>query len=99
MAHHHKSNKEVEGNPDSGQGRGMPVRPDEEKLEERTEVDRQEVGLPPDPGASAAQTDPETQYEDERTEIDGQVGRGEIRTDSKKPRKEGDPFPPTHYNE
>ncbi|MDQ0983340.1 hypothetical protein [Streptomyces sp. V2I9] len=47
--HHHKSNEEVEGNPDTGHGRGMPRRPDERRLEERLEEDREEVGLPPDP--------------------------------------------------
>ncbi|MFJ7278382.1 hypothetical protein [Kitasatospora sp. NPDC098663] len=46
---HHKSNKDVEGDPDSGHGRGLPRRPDEEELDERTEEDREEVGLPPDP--------------------------------------------------
>lgn len=48
MAHHHKSNKAVEGNPDTGHGRGMPERPDEEELEERTELDEAEIGLPAD---------------------------------------------------
>ncbi|MFJ3217521.1 hypothetical protein ACIPLC_16580 [Kitasatospora sp. NPDC086801] len=46
---HHKPNKDVEGDPDTGHGRGLPRRPDEEELEERTEEDREEVGLPPDP--------------------------------------------------
>ncbi|MEV6976832.1 hypothetical protein [Kitasatospora sp. NPDC093806] len=45
---HHKSNKDVEGDPDTGHGRGLPRRPDEAELEERTEEDREEVGLPPD---------------------------------------------------
>ncbi|MFJ5228511.1 hypothetical protein ACIQBJ_01315 [Kitasatospora sp. NPDC088391] len=45
---HHKSNQSVEGDPDTGHGRGMPRRPDEEELEERTEEDREEVGLDPD---------------------------------------------------
>ncbi|MEV7603617.1 hypothetical protein AB0O91_40230 [Kitasatospora sp. NPDC089797] len=43
---HHKSNRAVEGDPDTGHGRGLPRRPDEEELEERTEEDREEVGLP-----------------------------------------------------
>ncbi|MFJ8043662.1 hypothetical protein ACIRBX_24490 [Kitasatospora sp. NPDC096147] len=43
---HHKSNKEVEGDPDTGHGRGLPLRPDEAALEERTEEDREELGLP-----------------------------------------------------
>lgn len=45
---HHKSNKAVEGDPDTDHGRGLPLRPDEEELEERTEEDREEVGLPAD---------------------------------------------------
>lgn len=44
--HHHKSNEEVEGDPETGHGRGMPRRPDAEKIEERLEEDREEVGLP-----------------------------------------------------
>ncbi|BAJ31882.1 hypothetical protein KSE_61160 [Kitasatospora setae KM-6054] len=47
---HHKSNKAVEGDPDSGHGGGLPRRPDEAELEERTEEDREEAGLEPDPG-------------------------------------------------
>ncbi|MFF4172287.1 hypothetical protein [Streptomyces sp. NPDC001744] len=47
MAPHHKSNGEVEGDPDSGHGRGMPRRPDEQELDERLEEDREEAGLPP----------------------------------------------------
>ncbi|MFF2652515.1 hypothetical protein [Streptomyces sp. NPDC058045] len=43
---HHKSNQEVEGNPDSGHGRGLPLRPDQAELAERTEEDRQAIGLP-----------------------------------------------------
>ncbi|MEV5262952.1 hypothetical protein AB0L02_33500, partial [Streptomyces anulatus] len=43
--HHHKSNEEVEGDPETGHGRGMPRRPDAEKTEERLEEDREEVGL------------------------------------------------------
>ncbi|MFF5454115.1 hypothetical protein ACFY40_23175 [Streptomyces sp. NPDC012950] len=48
MAPHHKSNKQVEGDPDTGHGRGLPRRPDEKKLDERLEEDREEVGLPVD---------------------------------------------------
>ncbi|MFC8175035.1 hypothetical protein ACFUJ0_31455 [Streptomyces sp. NPDC057242] len=49
MAPHHKSNEEVEGDPDTGHGRGLPRRPDEKELDERLEEDREEVGLPVDP--------------------------------------------------
>ncbi|MFH9608877.1 hypothetical protein [Streptomyces sp. NPDC017448] len=51
MAHHHKPNEEVEGDPDTGHGGGMPRRPDERKLEERLAEDREEADLPPDPGS------------------------------------------------
>ncbi|MDF3300257.1 hypothetical protein [Streptomyces tropicalis] len=43
MAHHHKSNKEVEGDPDTGHGRGMPLRPDADELAARTQADRAEL--------------------------------------------------------
>ncbi|CAM5462999.1 hypothetical protein SCYAM73S_07250 [Streptomyces cyaneofuscatus] len=46
--HHHKSNEEVEGDPDTGHSRGMPRRPDEKKLDERLEKDREEVRRPPE---------------------------------------------------
>ncbi|WP_329171743.1 hypothetical protein [Streptomyces sp. NBC_01477] len=59
MAHHHKSNKAVEGNPDSGHSRGMPGRPDEDELEERTEEDRHEAGLPAEPETSPVRSDPD----------------------------------------
>ncbi|MEW1866181.1 hypothetical protein AB0399_38395 [Streptomyces sp. NPDC088194] len=71
MAHHHKSNKAVEGNPETGHGRGMPERPDEAELQEQTEEDRREVGLPADPGA--ARTRPE---EPEESEESGEPGSG-----------------------
>ncbi|WP_406388049.1 hypothetical protein [Streptomyces sp. NBC_00887] len=45
--HHHKSNKQVEGDPDKGHGGGMPRRPDEKRLDERVEEDREAAGLPP----------------------------------------------------
>ena len=45
MSHHHKTNAAVEGNPDSGHGRGLPRRPDDSGLEQRTELDRVEAGL------------------------------------------------------
>ncbi|MGQ4512024.1 hypothetical protein [Streptomyces sp. DW26H14] len=54
MAHHHKSNKAVEGNPDTEHGRGMPRRPDAAEMEERVVEDRQEAGLPGDPRSPAS---------------------------------------------
>ncbi|MEU1659604.1 hypothetical protein ABZ527_26285 [Streptomyces griseofuscus] len=41
--HHHKSNEQVEGNPDTGHGRGIPRRPDEAEPAERTREDRRDV--------------------------------------------------------
>ncbi|RFU85404.1 hypothetical protein DY218_17580 [Streptomyces triticagri] len=54
MGHHHKSNQAVEGDPETGHGRGMPRRPDERELERRTEEDRREAGLV----AAADEADP-----------------------------------------
>ncbi|MEG3630815.1 hypothetical protein [Streptomyces poriticola] len=45
MAHHHKSNQAVEGDPDTGHGRGMPRRPNQDELAARTARERQEAGL------------------------------------------------------
>jgi hypothetical protein len=45
MSHHHKTNTAVEGNPDSGHGRGLPRRPDDSELEQRTDLDRVQAGL------------------------------------------------------
>ncbi|WP_033219162.1 hypothetical protein [Kitasatospora phosalacinea] len=56
---HHKSNKAVEGDPDTGHGGGLPRRPDEAELEDRTEEDRAEVGLDPDPGDGPGEGDGE----------------------------------------
>ncbi|MZD05486.1 hypothetical protein GTW43_10375 [Streptomyces sp. SID5785] len=49
MSGHHKSNSEVEGDPDRDHGRGLPRRPDSERLERRTEEDRRAAGLPAEP--------------------------------------------------
>ncbi|MET7288091.1 hypothetical protein [Streptomyces sp. NPDC005573] len=92
MAHHHKSNKKVEGNPDYGHGRGLPRRPDETQLQERTVEDRREMGLP-----VAERQSPEAVYEAERAEIDLQTGEGEMETGDVT-RRERDPFPPSRYD-
>ncbi|MEE4540478.1 hypothetical protein V2S66_00660 [Streptomyces sp. V4-01] len=52
MAHHHKSNKAVEGDPDTGHRGGMPRRPNDQELQERTAEDREEAGLNPGAGGS-----------------------------------------------
>ncbi|MBO7936216.1 hypothetical protein ACK389_01815 [Streptomyces antibioticus] len=59
MAHHHKSNRAVEGDPGTGHGRGMPRRPDQDELAERTRQDRLEAGLPVGPSS-----DEEAEYEE-----------------------------------
>lgn len=53
MMHHHKSNRQVEGDPDHGHGRGLPRRPDQDGLERRREEDRRALGLPADTAPSA----------------------------------------------
>ncbi len=78
---HHKSNKAVEGETDTGHGRGMPRRPDDDQLEERTEEDRAQAGLDPDPGVSFADQNPEAQYADEQNELDREVAEGDVSTD------------------
>jgi len=96
---HHKSNQEVEGNPDFGHGRGMPVRPDEEKLEERTVQERKDAGLTSGPTTSSRRAENRRRYEDEVEEVDRQVEQGELRPDANVPRKERPPFPPTRYDQ
>jgi hypothetical protein len=66
---HHKSNKAVEGDEGTGHGRGMPRRPDVEQLRRRTEQDRAEAGLAPDPGISFAEQNPEADDADGPTEL------------------------------
>jgi hypothetical protein len=98
MAHHHKSNKAVEGDPDTGHGGGLPQRPDEAELEERTEVERVEAGLPADPGATAADTDPEAEYSEAEAEVDRQADSGELAQEARVPKKDREAFPPSDYN-
>jgi hypothetical protein len=89
---HHKSNKTVEGDPDSGHGRGLPRRPDEDELEERTEVDREEAGLDPE-----AEPDAETAYAGEDAELDREARAGELTPDAGVHRKDRKDFPPSSY--
>lgn len=91
MAHHHKSNRAVEGDPDYGHGRGMPRRPDEDDLEQRTVRDREEAGRPVKDEES-----PDEEYRAAQEEVDRQAEAGEMPTGADT-RKERDPFPPTHY--
>ncbi|RKE23532.1 hypothetical protein [Streptomyces sp. TLI_171] len=89
---HHKSNKQVEGNPDTGHGGGLPRHPDDDELEERTELDREEAGLDPE-----AEPDADTVYADEEAEVDREAQAGELTGDAGVPRKEREDFPPSSY--
>ncbi|MBX7552031.1 hypothetical protein [Streptomyces sp. NPDC004232] len=73
--HHHKSNKRVEGEPDTGHGRGLPRRPDEPELAERTREDRREAGL-----RSGRREDPEAAYEQAQAEVDREVREGRMKS-------------------
>ncbi|WP_369394193.1 hypothetical protein AB5J72_46555 [Streptomyces sp. CG1] len=68
--HHHKPNEQVEGNPDTGHGRGKPRRPDETELDERTRDDQRETGLPVGKWEDSGQP----QREEEQTETDREQG-------------------------
>lgn len=92
MAHHHKPNQAVEGDSERDHGRGMPRRPDEDKLEHRTVRDREAAGLPGDAPESA-----DAAYRASHDEVDREVDKGEIPTGAT--RKSRAPFPPTHYEE
>ncbi|MGW2342426.1 hypothetical protein [Streptomyces sp. NPDC001661] len=70
MSGHHKSNKKVEGNPETGHGRGMPLRPDAEELERRTREDEREAGVP-----EKARESSREQYEEAQAEVDRAADR------------------------
>ncbi|MEU7423470.1 MULTISPECIES: hypothetical protein [unclassified Streptomyces] len=91
MGHHHKSNEQVEGNPDTGHGRGLPRRPNQAALDERTRADRSAAGL-----AAGTLETPETQYQEVLAEIDSEVAQGDLRSSAGQ-RADRDPFPPTRY--
>ncbi|MEU6444612.1 DEAD/DEAH box helicase [Streptomyces sp. NPDC047046] len=103
MSKHHRSQSE-----ENSPRRGMPRRPDDERLAARTEEERVRAGLDPyDPAEVPPATDTSPpkrvtesrQYQDEKTEIDREVRRGEARPDQLEARKERDPYPPTHYDD
>jgi hypothetical protein len=94
---HHKSNKKVEGDPLTDHGGGLPLRPDEEYLEERTELDRIAMGLPPDPDTTPADADPQVAYTEAVDEVDDQVRNDELRTDDGSGHAARDALPPTRY--
>ncbi|MFZ3566234.1 hypothetical protein ACOKM5_04600 [Streptomyces sp. BH097] len=70
MSGHHKSNKKVEGDPETGHGRGMPRRPDAEELDRRTREDEREAGIP-----EKARESSREQYEEAQAEVDRTVDR------------------------
>ncbi|MFJ6725338.1 hypothetical protein ACIQPQ_10500 [Streptomyces sp. NPDC091281] len=71
MAHHHKSNKAVEGDPYAGHGRGLPRRPDQDALAERTAEDRRAAGLP-DLMSRASDADAGTAFD---ADVEADAGR------------------------
>ncbi|MFF8563335.1 hypothetical protein ACIQWY_03240 [Streptomyces albidoflavus] len=93
MAHHHKPNRVVEGDSDRDHGRGMPRRPDEDKLERRTVRDREAAGLPGDAPESS-----EAAYRASHEEVDREAETGEIPTGDRTRRSRA-PYPPTRYEE
>ncbi|MFD3563697.1 MULTISPECIES: hypothetical protein [unclassified Streptomyces] len=90
MVHHHKSNRAVEGNPDDR--RGMPLRPNVEQLERRTQEDLRGVGL-----RVKKPERPAKQYEAIRNEVEREVDSGELPS-GKMSRAEREAFPPTRYD-
>ncbi|WP_329566511.1 hypothetical protein [Streptomyces sp. NBC_01361] len=90
MVHHHKSNRAVEGNPDDR--RGMPLRPNVDALERRTQEDLRDVGLRVKPPERPAK-----QYEEIQREVDREVDSGEMPS-GKMSRAARDAFPPTRYD-
>jgi hypothetical protein len=88
---HHKPNRAVEGDPDHGHRRGMPRRPDDDELDQRTALDREELGL-----REGAPEDPDAVYRAAREEVDREVDSGEMPT-GERPRKGPEPYPPTRY--
>ncbi|ROQ66991.1 hypothetical protein EDD93_1409 [Streptomyces sp. 840.1] len=91
MAHHHKANRTVEGDPDHGHGRGMPRRPDEGEMRKRTARDQEEAGR------SAEHTEsPDEVYRAAQDEVDRQTESGEMPS-AAGTRKDRDPFPPTSH--
>jgi hypothetical protein len=90
MVRHHKSNRAVEGNPDDR--RGMPLRPDVDALERRTQEDLREVGL-----RVKEPERPAKQYVVIKWEVDRKVDSGETPS-GKMSRAEREAFPPTRYD-
>ncbi|MEU8589221.1 hypothetical protein AB0C59_19770 [Streptomyces sp. NPDC048664] len=98
MVHHHKPNRAVEGDPGTGHGRGMPMRPDDDALAARAAVDRRELGLATEADLASVRGGAAARYGDLEAEMDRQVALGEIPADAGIPRKGRAPFPPTRYD-
>ncbi|MCX5085014.1 hypothetical protein ACFC18_37910 [Streptomyces sp. NPDC056121] len=90
MVHHHKSNRAVEGDPDAR--RGMPLRPNMDELERRTQEDLRDVGL-----RVKKPERPAKQYEAIQNQVDREVDSGEMPS-GKMSRAQRDAFPPTRYD-
>ncbi|MFB7713318.1 hypothetical protein [Streptomyces sp. NPDC056105] len=90
MVHHHKSNRAVEGDPDAR--RGMPLRPNTDALERRTQEDLRDVGL-----RVKKPERPAKQYEAIQNQVDREVDSGEMPS-GKMFRAQRDAFPPTRYD-
>ncbi|MFF1395174.1 hypothetical protein ACFVZD_15340 [Streptomyces sp. NPDC058287] len=90
MVHHHKSNRAVEGNPDAR--RGMPLRPNMDELERRTQEDLRDVGL-----RVKKPERPAKQYEAIQNQVDREVDSGAMPS-GKMSRAQRDAFPPTRYD-
>ncbi|MEV0844526.1 DEAD/DEAH box helicase [Streptomyces sp. NPDC049954] len=103
MSKHHREQ------PHTNEGtRGMPPKPDDDRLAERTEDERVVEGLDaynPSQVPPATDTRPRTrltdseQYREEKAEVDKEVRKGELTPDQLQARKDRSPYPPTHYDE
>jgi hypothetical protein len=106
MSKHHRSQSE-----ENSPRRGMPRRPDDERLAARTEEERVRAGLdaydpaevPPATDTSPpARVTESSRYREGKREIDREVREGEIRPDgleSRRERTEDTPYPPTRYED
>lgn len=87
--------------------RGMPRRPDDDRLAERTRAERVDAGLEPyDPADVPPASDPRPRtrltdsepYREAKAELDEQVADGRLSADQLQARKDRAPYPPTRYD-
>ncbi|MFC4030105.1 DEAD/DEAH box helicase [Streptomyces polygonati] len=104
MAHH---NRDRRASPERRE-RGLPTRPDDDALADRTERERVDAGLADyDPGDLPPASDEpgktrvteSEQYREEKTEIDRETKSGEMDSDGTKARRDRAPYPPTRYED